>query len=157
MIQSRMIALIDEKVARLIRVERRPRDRIGAVELDSIDNRWLDYHEHRRPDQLDQTPGPAGATPHFVSSSGTDSEKDEERRRFARDIEPWLAGCCAAEDQSPADVRAFVSSSMLSPLRRELEQQKTTMQVNELGLAHLALDKLAEHPAIRQLLVSHPG
>lgn len=157
MLESQLLALIDERVARLVRVERRPRDRIGAVELDSIDNRWLDYHEHRRPDQLDQTPGPAGAVPHFVSSSGTDNEKDEERRRFARDIEPWLAGCCAAEDQTPGDVRAFVSTSMLSPLRRELERHNAKVQVNELDLAHLALDKLAEHPAVRQLLVSHPG
>lgn len=133
----------DDREARLFSIGATPGGHTHVEELDA--RRSLDLHEHDH-----GQPTPIG---------GASRGGDEERRRFASEIRDWAAE--VATERGIEHLPVFAASRMLGELRSQLEVhpigvgQPHALQVelkpSELG--GLNAGELADHPAIRQLIV----
>lgn len=142
------IVVADQRIARLLSMERVRGGRWRAEEREAMDSRWEDYHEHRRPSAL----GGRSASAHEHASPGfSEMETQEERRRFARDVGQWLEhDCGAVRDQ---DVAVFAAPGFFGILRDELEKRRLDrLRVHELELTRLRPDELAAHTGVQRAL-----
>lgn len=114
--------------------------------LDSIENEWFDYHEHERPSRL----GGRSASTHEHQSPGcSETERQEEERRFARDVCHWIDRARTQESNDEALV-VFAAPGLFGTLRHAIDAAH--VDVREAELTTLRPDELATHPAVREAL-----
>lgn len=112
----------------------------------SLENRWEDSHEHHRPSALGRGPS-ANAAQHFASTGHAD---EEEHRRFAREVEAWLAHAIKALGLTLVSV--FAAPRFLGLLREDHAKLGGIVELHGGEFTRLRAQELAEHPAIRAVL-----
>lgn len=147
MAATRRIVVTDQRVARLLSLERTPGGRWRAKQRSSLDSRWEDYHERKRPSPLG---GRSASRREHQSPGFSESEIQEGRRRFARDVVQWLECQCNVDGGGAPEV--FAAPGFFGVLRDELESRRRELVMHEVELTRLRPEELAAHPAIRDAL-----
>jgi protein required for attachment to host cells len=162
-------AVVDERHARLLRLDVVVGDRPHVAEEARLETIWEDEHQHGRPAMLGRTPaglgpgpGPgSGPRPSFASRG---HEREEERRRFARDIHQWLDA--EGRRRGLARITVFAAPRVFGDLRSLVDPatiaagdaaagdpgRGPAFRLRELELTRLHDDELARHPEIRAML-----
>lgn len=165
-------AVVDERHARLLRMDVVFGDRPHVAEEARLESRWEDEHQHGRPAMLGRAsaglapgPGPgAGPRPSFASRG---HEQQEERRRFARDIRGWLDA--EGRRRGLAELTVFAAPRVFGDLRDLVDPaaiaagdaaagdpgRGPAIRLQELELTRLHADELARHPAVQAAM--RPG
>jgi hypothetical protein len=140
------IVVVDQRIARLVSLQKEPGGRWHAEERGTLESRWEDYHEHHRPDALGGRSAPAHE---HLSPGFSETEGQEERSRFARDVVRWLEHDrkVLSDEQG---LTLFAASGFVGALLAELEKLHRCPEVHELELTRLRPEELAEHPAVRR-------
>lgn len=107
----------------------------------SVASPWEDDHEHHRPSVLGR--GPQECAKQRYASFG--HEREEEKRRFARDVRAWLSRLESELDARPAAI--FAAPRFLGLLREELTGEAGE-HLREGELTSLRPSELAVHPAV---------
>ncbi len=163
-------AVVDERHARLLRLELAFGDRPHVDEEARLETEWEDEHQHCRPAMLGRAsaglapgPGPgAGPRPSYASRG---HEKEEERKRFARDIRGWLD--TEGRRRGLAVVTVFAAPRVFGDLRTLVDSatiaagdasagdpgRGPAIDLHELELTRLRPDELARHPAVREAML----
>lgn len=152
--QEHLIVLADGRRASMFACGRTP---LGGVQLErvaTLTNQHGAEHEPGRPVPGGgaEWSGPRsrsglGAAPQAVAVGHS---REDERRRFAREVVRWLA-----EFRDKADVgrvTLFAPPRVLAMLRAEGAERDEWLVLREGDLAHLRLTELATHPALRPLI-----
>jgi len=143
---QREFATVDERRARLFRCTPTVRGTWRIEETEALRSIWEDDHEHRRPAIL----GVGGGTmpPHEAALG---HEPEEEVRRFAGDVAPWLRKHAHPAGSEPLVV--FAAPRFLGALRRhDADLDRAGLRLVESELTRLRPHELAVHPAVATLL-----
>ncbi|MEQ9095570.1 MAG: host attachment protein [Phycisphaerales bacterium] len=154
--KSAAVAVVDQRVAKLLIARPTMGKAIDLTETASITNGHDDEHERTRPDML-SGPGKRGAEagtgvvggPHMVNDTqGTEAEED---RRFAREVAAWLAG--RSERTDGQRLKVFASRRFLGMLRDQLDPNNTGhIELKDGEFAQMPHAELRTHAALRTAL-----
>lgn len=153
---SAAIALVDQRIARILIARPTQGKALDLTEAASITNAHEHEHERTRPDMLSgpgKRSGPVGSgaagAPHMVNDNhGTEREED---RRFAREVAAWLAGRSERTDGDRLQV--FVSRRFLGMLRDQLDQNNAShVELKDGAFAQMPDSELRTHSALREAL-----
>jgi protein required for attachment to host cells len=142
MTRKRWVAVADERVGRLLRVERTERGGARVAAVNDIRNAW-EEHEHGRPSPR------AGRNGHTYASEGHEAETM--RDRFAKDLATWLEREAAL--RSIDEVALFAPPRLLGALRGAWSMGFSDRVRAQRGeLAHLPESEIARHRSITRLI-----
>jgi protein required for attachment to host cells len=146
--RSQYIVTTDGRQALLYRCQSDRPGRCSLERLRELRNTHADTREHHRPTMLGSGPT---ANAHHLASPNHDREEDQ--RRFARDIAQWLN---SAGDGAPdSELTLFAPPALLGHLRQEKSiPARCVLKKGE--LAHLRPSDLAEHPEIVACTLDRP-
>lgn len=140
------IVISDQRSARLFVRASEPGGRWRLEERSRLENRHEREHEHHRPDLLGRGAPPTAAAAagpqHLVSQGHT---REEEARRFAREVAAWLGEqrhACSLDR-----ITLFAPPRFLGLLREE-QAPRAAVEMVEGELAGVPPHALASHPAI---------
>jgi protein required for attachment to host cells len=152
--ETRWVLTADERYAHLYTARPAADGKRWQLERhDSLESRWEDYHEHRRPTMMDGPP--TSASTQHSTQSYSEMEQQEESRRFARDIHRWL-GEALKKEHDDGEIIVFAASRFLSPLRNELSSLGDRATLHQAELTRLRPAELAKHPAVTEALGHAP-
>lgn len=146
------VVVADQRLARLLSIEKRGDGRWRAREIASLGSLWEAYHERQRPSALG---GRSSSTHEHENPGFSEREDQEEGRRFARDVARWLAR--HRRDLLGRDrLVVFAAPRFLGALRPELDADAgVTVLASE--LTGLGPDELASHPAVHEAIAQNAG
>ncbi|MFI4917464.1 MAG: host attachment protein [Phycisphaerales bacterium JB060] len=154
--KSAAVALVDQRVARVLIARPTQGKALDLTEAASISNQHENEHQRNRPDMLGG-PGKRGAEagtgvvggPHMVNDTqGTEAEED---RRFAREVAAWLAG--RPERTNGDRLQVFASKRFLGMLRDQLDGNNAShIELNDGEYAQMPASELRTHSALREAL-----
>lgn len=137
------IVISDQRSARLFVRASEPGGRWRLEERARLHNRHEGEHEHHRPDLLGRGAPTAAAGPQRLVSEG--HTREEEARRFAREVAAWLGeqrGACSLDR-----ITLFAPPRFLGMLREE-QAPRAAVEMLEGELTGVPVHELASHPEI---------
>jgi protein required for attachment to host cells len=140
------LCLADARSCRLLKATRTNTGRWHLDEIDTIENEWEDSKQHERPNELARLV--ERGTPSYADNG---HQKEEERRRFARDAADWISK--RLHRHEIASLHLFAAASMIGEIRAKADKKlwrRTTE--HEADLNSIPQGKLVKHPAIRTAL-----
>lgn len=150
------VALVDQRVARVLIARPTQGKALNLTEAASISNQHENEHDRTRPDMLGG-PGKRSAEggtgvvggPHMVNDTqGTEAEED---RRFAREVAAWLADRPERTDGDRLQV--FAPKRFLGMLREQLDPHRTAhIDLKDGEFAQMPDSELRTHSALREAL-----
>lgn len=141
------ICLADTRTCRLLKATRTGNGRWHLDEIDTLANQWEDDKQHGRPNALAHMSERAGA-PSFADRG---QQRQEERRRFARDAAAWIAARLGRHDIDRLDL--FAPPAMVGELRQAADRKTRSLaREHEADLNSIPIGDLARHPAIENVL-----
>jgi len=153
---SSAIALVDNRVAKLLIAQPTQGSALDLREIASISNEHAGEHQRNRPDMA-KGPGKRSAEggsgvvggPHMVNDAhGTE---EEETRRFAREVAAWLAD--RSERTDGQRLHVFASRNFLGELRKQLDGKNARhVELSDGEYAQMPQAELRTHSAIRDAL-----
>lgn len=149
------IALVDQRVAKLISAKPTRGKALDLTEVATITNSHEDEHERSRPDMMAgpgkrSAPGGTGVVggPHMVQDKGAEAEED---RRFAREVASWLTD--RPERTTGDRLRVFASRKFLGLLREQLDPARAAhIELHDGEYAQMPTNELRTHSTLRDAL-----
>jgi hypothetical protein len=140
---SVLIAVCDNRSAKLFEAGLAPGGQVHADEVSSISNAWEDFHDHGRPSRL-------GIGPSAVPDEHR--EPEELARRFAREAIAWITRKSSEMPDTP--LHAFVAPRFLGYMREEVARSGHPLSAELLrgGLSGLRAHEIAAHPRVQALV-----
>jgi protein required for attachment to host cells len=140
------LCLADARSCRLLRATRTNTGRWHVDEIDALENEWEDLKQHERPNELARL-AERGA-PSYADNG---HQKEEERRRFARDAAAWIARHLNVHEI--AALHLFAAPSMIGEIRAKADKRLWRLtKEHEADLNSIPRGDLVKHPAIKTAL-----
>jgi protein required for attachment to host cells len=136
------LAVTDNRWAKLVHCTRTKGGRWHAEEVGIIQSGW-EEHQNR-----DTPPSPGKKPEH---SAGWAHKKEEETKRFAKEVAAWLEK--QGHDRKITHFSVFAPDHFLGPLRANWSARLKPMIADQaLDLTHLKVSELVDHPKVALIL-----
>lgn len=146
---NRWIVTLGSRRGRLIKAQP-VTGRWHTEQVNEIRNQWEDYHEHGRPEGLSKGRGMLAKSEGYAFAAGS-HDKEEMKRRFARDVAQWLMRQIRRYGIESIDL--FAPPSFLGNLREELPRRLNGLIREHQGqLNSISVTELPAHAAISPIL-----
>lgn len=146
------IVTADSRRAALYSCRNNPDGSLQLLHFKSIDNAHENEHGHERPvlaggaeRRGSVASSGAHAAPHAISVG---HEKEEEQRRFAREVAAWIGD--VGRYGAAHRIALFAPARVLGLLRKELAGLGEFLQFHEGDIAQMSPRELAVHPLVRK-------